>query len=214
VALLDDFVNQLLFSAWNSGLLNMTIPADQFLTPESLEGLGIGSLEELGISDLVARTDFFLPPMVTSCTEFEAFEMQIGDIYVELNMKMLGQPVTVGMFASMAAEADIQITNGPLGPEISLALGEIDPMIAQITYISDNLAGAEGIMTMLIQGFLLPSLLGEFANNSLASFALTTINISSLSPMLPPNIIWKFVVDQFYRYLGYTTLNAHIEVVK
>lgn len=213
IALLDDFVNQLLYSAWNSGLLNMTVPADQFITEDALEGLGIGSLQDLGISDIVARTDFYLPPIVTSCNDFQDLQMQIGDAYIELNMKMLNQPVTIGMFVSLAAVADILVTNGPTGPEVSLGLGEIDPMVAQITYISDNLAGAEGIMSMLIQGLILPSLLDSFLSDSLASFAVPTINLSSLSNMLPPNIVWKFFVDHFYRYLGYTTLEAHIEVM-
>ena len=115
------------------------------------------------------------------------------------------------LFMSMAAEAEITVTPGPDGPEIGLAIGEIDPLVAQVTYISDNLKGAEGFMTMIIQAVLLPSIAKSFAEKSLANFALPAFDISSLSPMLPGGIVWKFVVDKFYRQLGYTSMQAHIE---
>jgi hypothetical protein len=212
IGLHDDLLNQVLFSVWNSGLLNMTIPVDSFLDPAMLQDFGINSLADLGISNLSARTEFYLPPIITSCTPESQLQFQVGDIYVELNMKLLNQPVTLGMFASMAAEAEINVLPGPTGALISLAVGDIDPMFAQITYVSPGLQGAQGILSMLIQGMLLPSLLGSLAQSSLAEFPLPEINLSGMSNMLPPNIIWRFDVHEFYRQLGYTAIKAGITV--
>jgi hypothetical protein len=93
-----------------------------------------------------------------------------------------------------------------------MGIGKIDPMVAQVTYISDNLKGAEGFMSMIVQGLLLPALLDNLAETSLVSFPLPVINISQLSPQfLPPNIVWKFVVDKLARDHGFTVLKAHIE---
>ncbi len=216
MAIHDDLLNEVLFSAWYAGLLDLQLPIGDLLDPASLEGLGIGSLEDLGIKDIGARTEFFLPPILTSCNDpwDEILQFQVGDLYVELEMKMLNEPVKVGMFVSLAAEAIIEILDAGDHQEISISIGEIDPVVAQVTYISEGLAGAEGIMTMIVQGILLPTLLQEFADGALASFPLPSIDISGLSPQfLPPGIIWKFVIDSFYRELGYTSLIAHIEAL-
>ena len=65
---------------------------------------------------------------------------------------------------------------------------------------------------MLIQGMLLPSLLGSLAQSSLAEFPLPEINLSGMSNLLPPNIIWRFDVHEFYRQLGYTSIKAGISI--
>jgi len=218
MAIHDDMFNEVLFAAWWAGLLDMVVPVSDFVDPATLED----AMAEFGIdpallpfdfNDMTIHTEFFLPPIVTSCNDpyDEKLQMQIGDIYIEMNTKMLNEPVTMGMFVTMAAEAEIEIVNGAAGQEISLAIGEIDPMVAQVTYISDNLKGGEGFLSMIIQAILLPELLGSFANNSLATFPLPVINVSELSDFLPPNMVWKFVIDKFWRELGFTSLIAHIE---
>lgn len=213
----DDLINEILFSAWYSGLLDLYLPLEDFVDMGSIGDLGFGDLEDFGIKDIAIRTEFFLPPIITSCNLgedlFEMLQFQIGDLYVELTMKMLNEPVTVGMFVSLAAEAVIELVDGPNGPEMTMGIGEIDPLVAQITYISDNLAGAEGFMTMIIQGLVLPMLIESLASNSLASIPIPEINISELAPQyLPGGIVWKFVVDSFFRELGYTVMKAHIEI--
>lgn len=217
IAFHDDLINEILFSAWYSGLLDLYLPLEDFMDMGSIGDLGFGDLEDFGIGDIAVRTEFFLPPIITSCNLgedlFEMLQFQIGDLYVELTMKMLSEPVTVGMFVSMAAEAEIELVDGPNGSELTMGIGEIDPMVAQITYISDNLAGAEGFMSMIIQGLVLPTLLDSLANNSLASIPLPEINLSELAPgYLPGGIVWKFVVDSFFRELGYTVMKAHVEL--
>jgi len=217
MAIHDDLVNEILFSAWYAGLLDMVVPLEDFMDPDAIGGLIEGfDLAALGIDDMTIRTEFFLPPIITSCNVndqlLEQLQFQVGDIYVELNMKLLNEPVTMGMFVTMAAEANMEIIDGPEGPEVALSIGEIDPMIAQMTYASDNMAGIQGIMSMLIQGLVLPSLLDSIAESTMASIPLPVINISEMAPeFLPPNIVWKFVVDKLFRELGYTVLKAHIE---
>lgn len=213
MAIHDDLINEVLFASWWAGLLDMQLPVDQFLDPAALKDYGINSLEDLGIKDITARTEFFLPPIITSCNDSfdKQLQMQVGDMYIELKMKMLNEPVTMGMFVSMAAEAQIEIVDNNGVQELSLGIGKIDPMVAQVTYISDNLKGAEVLMSMIIQGMLLPQLLGSFANNVLTSFPLPEIDLSSMSTFLPPNIVWKFVVDKFWRELGFNAMIAHIE---
>jgi hypothetical protein len=216
MALHDDMLNEVLFAAWYAGLLDMVLPLEEFIDMDSIGDLGFGSLEDMGIKDIVVSTEFFLPPIITSCNDpwDEIMQFQIGDIYIELNMKMLNEPVTVGLFASMAADAIIEVNDVGNSQEISLAIGTIDPMVMQVTHISDNLKGAEGFMTMIIQGMLLPSLLGSFAEGSLASFPLPSIDVSALAAQfLPPGIVWKLVIDSFFRELGYTSLIAHIEAL-
>lgn len=219
MAIHDDMLNEVLFAAWWAGLLDMVVPVGEFVDPavldEALADFGIDpAMLPIDFNDMVVKTEFFLPPIITSCNDAfdELLQLQIGDIYIELNTTMLNQPVTMGMFVTMAAEAAINVVDAPGGgQEISLTIGEIDPMVAQMTYISDNLAGGEGFLTMIIQGILLPQLLGGFANQSLASFPLPVINVSELSTFLPQGIVWEFIIDKFWRELGFTSLIMHIE---
>ncbi|MBM4370846.1 MAG: hypothetical protein FJ098_04285, partial [Deltaproteobacteria bacterium] len=207
----DDLLNQILFSAWWGGLLDMVVPLDQIVDPSTLELEGIGTLEDLGITDIVATTEFYLPPIITSCNDAEQLMMEVGDIYVELSMKMLNEPVTIGVFASLAAEADIDIVQLPNGKqEFSLGIGTIDPLVTQVSYVSDNLAGAQGFMTMIVQAILLPTLLTNLTEGALASFELPEINMSELSNLLPPNWVMRFVIKDFYRVDGYTTIEADL----
>jgi hypothetical protein len=218
----DDLINEVLFSAWYAGLLDMKIPLTQFVEPgqldDALKQFGLESFEQLGFSmeDMAVRTEFFLPPIITSCPDpyDQTLQMQIGDIYVELTTKILNEPVTMGMFISMAAEASIEIVTLPDGSqEIKLGIGKVDPIFAQITYMSDNLKGAEGFLSMIVQAILVPTLLEQFAENSLASFPIPVVNVSQLSNFLPPNMVWKFIIDKFWRELGYTALIAHIQAL-
>ncbi len=51
-------------------------------------------------------------------------------------------------------------------------------------------------------------ILEAFADGALASFPLPVIDISNLSAQyLPPGIVWKFVIDSFFRELGYIPRN-------
>ena len=207
----DDLINQILFSVWWGGLLDMVVPLDMFMDPESLEMEGIGNLEDLGITDIVATTEFFLPPIITSCNDDEQLMLEVGDIYVELNMNMLNEPVVLGVFASLAAEAEIEVLQLPGGKqEFSLGIGEIDPLVVQVSYISANLAGAEGFMTMIVQAMILPPLLEGLTQSTLASIELPEFDISAMSDMLPAGWVMKFVVDDYYRVDGYTTIEASI----
>jgi len=207
----DDLINQILFSVWWGGLLDMIVPLESFMDPDTLELEGIGTLEDLGITNIVATTEFYLPPIITSCNDAEALTLEVGDIYVELNMNMLNEPVTIGVFASLAAAAEINIVQNANGnQEFSLAIGEIDPLVVQVSYISDNLAGAEGFMTMIVQAILLPTLLEGLMEGTLASFELPEIDISGLSEMLPAGWKLKFFIEEFYRVDGYTTIEAEL----
>ncbi len=213
MAIHDDLLNEVLYSAWYAGLLDMQLPIDDLLDTEVLGDFG---LDDLGIKDMKARTEFFLPPIITSCNDpwDEILQLQVGDLYVELEMMLLNEPVTMGMFVSLAAEALIEIIDAGDHQEISIALGEIDPVVMQVTYMSDGLAGAQNILTAMIQGFVLPMILEAFSDGALASFPLPVIDISNLSAQyLPPGIVWKFVIDSFFRELGYTSLIAHIEAL-
>ena len=210
IGLHDDLINQILFSVWWGGLLDMIVPLDQIMDPESLELEGVGTLEDLGITNIVATTEFFLPPIITSCNDTEQLMLEVGDIYVELNMNMLNEPVTIGIFASLAAEANIEVLQLPNGKqEFKLGIGDIDPLVVQVSYVSDNLAGAEGFMTMIVLS-IIPSLLEGLTESTLASIELPEFDVSSMSDILPPNLVMKFVVDDYYRVDGYTTIEASI----
>jgi hypothetical protein len=211
VALADNMINRILHAAWAAGIMNLTVPLEQIMDPSELVLEGFGSLEDLGISNIVARTDFTLPPILTTCSQDGSMLFHAGDAYVELTMDMFGQPVSMGLYASMSAPANIDLVEGPLGQSLSLGIGDFDPLYTQVTYVSENLKGAEGFMTMLVQGVILPQLLGGLTENALASFQLPSIKLKDLSPMLPANLALTIYIDQLVHRHGYTGMNSHIQ---
>jgi hypothetical protein len=188
-----DMVNELLYSLWWGGGLQLTLD-------ESVLG-GI-SIDQFGITDLGVSADFFLPPILDDCTAKGMVEVQIGDLMLIASFKVMGAPVTITMYVSAALDA---VVFGD-GNEIGLQINGITDIGTQIVSIDGNLGPLAGMFDIeqLVEGVLVPMIVDQVSNLSLGSFPIPEIELGGLVPGIPAGTslsLGNLVVDMEKGYL-------------
>jgi len=199
----DDLLNQVLYSVWYGGSLEMDI-GEADLPPD------IG-LAQFGVDDLTLHISFMLPPVLTSCTPTGKFVAQVGDIQIHATLTLLGQPLEMDAYASAEADLLLDVVNKPTGPELSFGIGSLDVVEIEIESVSGGLADAKFALTSLIEDTLLPMLFEGFTSGPLASFPIPEIDLGSLGAGFPPGTKFSFLADQIYREAGHTVLSGVVK---
>ncbi len=188
-----DMVNELVFSLWYGGGLNLALD-------ESVLG-GI-SIDQFGITDLSVATDFYLPPILDDCTAKGMVEVQLGDLLLTPSFKVMGSPVTIALFVSAALDAVIYGD----GNEIGLQINGVTDIGTQIVSIDGNLGPLAGMFDIeqLVEGVLVPMIVEQVSNLSLGSFPIPEIDLSGLIPGIPAGTklsLGNLVIDMTKGYL-------------
>jgi len=187
-ALSTDVLNQILFSVWWGGALEITAGAEAF---------GDVDLSEYGVADLSVVLSARMPPILTDCLD-QSLNLQLGELHVDLSLEFAGLPLDVGMIMAFSAPADVTVSSDG---ELGVVIGEIDPLDVLIDIVSvDSVLFTldhEEMLLELIRDQLLGNLIGALADQSLAGFPLPEIDLGGLSDSL---------AGQFIR-IGDVTLN-------
>ena len=202
--LADDFVNELLYSIWYGGLLQMNIGAS---------ALGSVDLSSFGVSDLSVETDFMLPPILDTCLDNTGLlKLQIGDLGIHAKLNMSGTPIDIYMYASMQATAELKaVPNATTGEsELGFSLKGIDFLEMEITKINAEAKGMKDLFVTLIKNVLLPKLTGSLGSG-LGSFPLPAIDLSTLSPQIPAGTKIALSIQQIENQKGYTYLRGTLK---
>jgi len=170
-----DMVNELLFALYWGGGLKLNIDGSV---------LGDIDLGGFGISDLNLATDFWLPPILDDCNAKSQVALQVGDLFLDVGFKIMGAPLTLGIFVSVSAEAEIF----GAGQEIGLNILGITDIGTQILSVEGSLGPFEGMFDIeeLIENILVPLILEQVSNLSLGSFPIPEIDLGGLLPGIPP----------------------------
>ena len=171
LAALLDTVNELLFSLWWGNGLTLNIDGS------TLGGLG---LDQYGVSDMSISTEFYLPPILNDCTAKDMVEVQIGDLLLTANFKMMGAPVMAQLYLSAALDASITGNGNEIGLNI-LGFTDIETQIIQV---QGSLLGFD--IEDLIEGVVIPMLVEQVSNLALGSFPIPEFDLSGLVPGIPP----------------------------
>lgn len=199
----DDLLNQGLYSIWWAGTLNASITA---------EDLADVDLSEYGVSDLDLKLDFYLPPILTDCTEDENLQVQVGDLYVDADLLFNGIPLSLGAFIQAAASAELKaVPNDEGGNSVSITILDLAVFEMEIVSVSENFVGAEDGLVALLKDLLLPPLLEDFIGTELAAFPIPTIDLATLMPDLPVGVELKFFIEYLDRLEGFTMAAGHLE---
>jgi hypothetical protein len=204
VGLADDFVNELLYSLWNGGLLQLKIGA---------EALGSVDLNQYGVKDLSIETDFLLQPMLNTClTKDGSLKLQIGDLGIRAKLNFSGTPVDVYMFATLQATAELKAVDNPTTKqkEIGFALKGVDLLELEVTQINAEAASLKDLFATLIKTIMVPKLL-ESLGNGLGGFPLPELDLSSLSPAIPAGTKFALEIQTITNDGGYTYLRGKIK---
>jgi len=167
-----DLVNELLFSLWYNGGLDLVI------TSAALEEMGT-DVSQYGISDLYVETAPLLPPVVTTCNDDQRLTAQLGDFYVEADFNMLGIPADIHMYLFLVVGADLAVGEGENAGQISIEVHDPEAVLVDLESVNEEWKGKESMLTGLITDTLVPMLMKKLQEEPL-SFALPAINLGDL----------------------------------
>ena len=169
----DDTLNELLYAAWNGGLL-------EFDVPPSL--LGDVDLSTFGVSEIDIRVSGMLAPAISDCNATNSLTVHIGDLRIDADLTIFGTPLAVVMYAALEADVTLVAEDGQIG----LQIGDIEEVYTEVTVDDDSLLSFEAVIDDLIQENLVPALLGSLGGDALGGFPLPEIDLSTSLEGLPP----------------------------
>ena len=176
-----DLTNELIFSTWWNDGLSLSLDSS------ALESIGLDTLDQLGIEDLGVQTEFWLPPILSSCPAQQPLQLQVGDLLITATFAYMNAPYAITAFISLSAEV---VPDGQgSGPALT---------VVGITDIGTQLVSVEGDVDLLSQtidieellaNVLAPMLLETVTNLSLGSLPLPEIDMASCCPYIAPGTV-------------------------
>jgi hypothetical protein len=204
IGLADDFANELLFSVWNGGLMNLTIGADS---------LGNIDLSQYGVSDVSVTTDFMLPPILNTCIDKQGLlKLQIGDLQIHAKLNFSGTPVDTTIYATMQATAELKAVDNPKTgqKELGFALKGIDYVELEVATINAEAKGLKDLFVTMIKSVMIPKLV-DTLGSGLGSFPLPAFDLSAFSKSIPAGTSISLDIQQIDNVKGYTYLRGKVK---
>lgn len=171
----DDTFNEMLYAAWNGGLLEFPVPPSM---------LGNIDLSSYGVTDLKLKLSAMLAPTMDDCNPAGDVIAHVGDLKVDASLQLFGQQMDVVVYTTLTAGVQITAANGAIG----IALTGVKQADLQVDIAQDNLVSSEGVLEKLVADNLLGSLIGKLSGSALGSFPLPAIDLSGTMPGLPPGV--------------------------
>ncbi len=195
----DDLLNQALYAVWYAGTLNLTITQAD-----------LGDFESpIDLRDLKVTLDFYLPPILTDCSDKRQLQAQVGDLYAWVDVILLDNPLQLGAFVNATATASLYLTPGETGKTaVAVRLDDIDMLDLEVVSINEDFPlTADDLMTML-KGQVLDEALKGVKGKELFAFEIPSIDMSGLSPMLPPDLTLDIHLTDLSRDRGHTVVKG------
>jgi hypothetical protein len=197
-ALSQDLMNQILFATWWSGTLEFPIP------PELLSEQ---DLSKYGINDLALDISFLLPPILTSCNEYDELFFQVGDVKIHISMSLLGEAIEVDVFTSAAAYMELVLAEEGLVLEMQgFAMVESDVVI-----ITPGAQSIESVIKTMIGDTLIPQIFGSLAGGAFGGIVLPEIELDKLVEGMPKGAKIAINPTSIDRELGWFVVSGNIQ---
>ncbi len=201
IAMHDDMLNELVFGAWDGGTLNMTIDG---------ESLGDVDVSQYGITELAVTTDFLMPIVFNSCTD-KGDVIQIGDLYLDASMKLVGQDTHFAFWIQGEAPVQIVVKQNAEGEnEIGFELVDLDPLYLEVVINEGPFEGDDQAIINLIKTTLLGEMLSSLTGG-LGGFAIPEIDLSSVSPDIPEGTAISVDIADIFREYAYMILGGSLK---
>ena len=196
--IMDDVLNQILYSVWWAGALEFPVP------PSLLGDVDLGAY---GIEDLELTVDFLLPPIVTSCNKYADLLLQFGDARVHVTGNLFGQVLELDLYASAEAWVDLNATSDGIG----LAINDFKRIATDVVVLTPGLQSAEKLIDELVADELVPQLFSVLGGDALAGFPLPTIDLGGLAEGVPAGTEIAIDPQKIFRDLGWTVVSGKIK---
>jgi len=199
-AIAADFVNEALFSIWWSGAITLDLTA---------EDLGDIDVSEYGIENLSVKTDLYYAPILKTCGTDGKLLLQLGDAFVHAKFFMMNMNWDIQIFLFIEADAALKLVqNADTGEtEIGIEIGELKTAEIDVDAVGEDLKGKEAMVVDLFKGVLLPQLMDSLLG-SLGSFAVPSIDLSTLAEGIPEGTAISVDLEELYLENGYLVIGG------
>jgi len=202
IGMYDDFLNQIPFALYWSGMLTTEIPPELLAGLIDLEGMG------LDISQLYL--DLLLPPIMTDCQK-EDYMAQIGDLSADMTVNLMGQEIQMLVYASIEVALAFKVIDGPdgkaIGAEVAPSKVEVD--VASVT-VKDGTEEDAAALKAIIEALIGSQLATVFEEKIAASIPIPDIDLGGLHPLIPPGTKIKIDPQALERKWGYTVFSGDV----
>ena len=192
ISLHDDLINQLLHAGWRGGLLEFPLGAEQL-------GMAGGGL----IEDLSLVVSGMLAPTAADCVPGQDLKITLGDIRIDAELTLLGDPVTFVSYTTLVAGLDIATTEDG----IAIGLGAVERVETELT-ANDEAIDLEQLLIDSLQDQLVDGLLGELGG--LGSFSIPDIDVGGLLGLPPGEAVLHVTVQDVTRRPGTSVVGGHL----
>lgn len=194
-ALAEDLVNQLLFSLWWGGHLNITM-TNEILGP---------IVEQFGMDALVLQVDPHLPPVITTCAAGSGGEVQVGEINLWASFNTAGgSSGEIELYGHLRAKAAPLLTVGPDGlHHVGIEVLGIEEIVTDVVATDGVVDGLEGLVEELLQVAVVDLLIGDYLSQLLMSYPIPAIDLGAFIPGVPPGSKVTFDLMNLEPVLGY-----------
>ncbi len=206
LALFDDALNEALYSLWSGRLLNMHLTGADLAELVDLSQYGVE------ISDL--NTAALIPPIVTSCNPNGTLTIQLGDLYLDTTMVLMGEPVIMRVFLFLEVEAQLSLADDPEKGRV-IAIQVVNPprlTDMDFEYLESNLT--EQDLRDLFLGALFPVVFQQLEDPFLVE--IPSFNLKGLlgedSPVALPDKDLVIVPETLGNDKGYIHFAAGLEL--
>ncbi|MFT5432974.1 MAG: hypothetical protein ACI9OJ_003679, partial [Myxococcota bacterium] len=165
-----DLINELLFSFWYNGGLNLNLDS------QALSALG----EDLPLDNAEIVLKPLLAPVMTDCNDKGTLKVQLGEAYMEASLGLADLPVEFKAWLSV--EVDVGLV--AQGDELGVVVNGISTFQLELFDVKGTFEGNEAALENLIKG-LIDTLLGDLLTGSLAQFPIPSFDLTGLAPGVP-----------------------------
>lgn len=193
-----DSLNELLFSLWWSGMLNNTLDLSSL-------GGGGGGGGGFNLDGVIITPTMLLPPLANDCSK-GLNEVQIGDMYLDLNVNVGGFAIDATVIMDMAVQ--VNFTGGPDG--ISLQIGQFTLMDIEVVDVGGGLGGLFDVEDLLL-GTLIPLIKDNVEGLTLGPIPLPGIPLDGLLPGIPAGTQLLLGDFSVAKQPGYTIIGGDLQ---
>ena len=211
-ALYDDFINEALVAIWQTGTMNVSL--DQEAMAELLGGDGAQDALPIPVDDMTLDMQMLLPPILNGCDPGGLMLLQIGDLFVDMDMvsPLFGdEPGEMGVYISLEIGAEIVMTETDEGDAIGVILTGIERIEYHWEYVPELFVGSEDVLEELLNSQLVEGMFEDLGAEPLGNIVIPQMDLSEISTLFPPGSLISPVIDDIIHEDGHTWLGGYLE---
>jgi hypothetical protein len=160
IGLTDDLLNQILYSAWDGGLLQFPFT---------------GIEDNLIVSDVVVDVSGMLAPTASDCGVDGRFLTHVGDLRIDASLNLGNTPVDFVAFSTLVVTLDV--TAGSDG--IGIGFAGVESVNTELTVEQDEAIDVEPTLIDVLEEALVSTLVERLGGEALGGIGLPTIDLSA-----------------------------------